>query len=146
MYCRCLPSHVTYTTPNFKDYNDVCCTNRSCEYRLFKTWKLVAGVTRYITKATEMKQILTWILRRKEAIGVAVDLQVVSLIAIIIKKTRTFDFMWSLATFTSCVYVCVYVCACMYMCVCVCLRVWKREGKGNIGKEGGVLCIVIWNV
>ena len=39
-----------------------------------------------------MKQILTWILRRKEAIGVAVDLQVVSLIAIIIKKNKDIRF------------------------------------------------------
>ena len=37
--------------------------------------------------AMKMKQILTWILRRKEAMGVAMDLRViVSLIAIIIQK------------------------------------------------------------
>ena len=37
--------------------------------------------------AMKMKQILTWILRRKDAMGVAMDLRViVSLIAIIIQK------------------------------------------------------------
>ena len=77
-----------YTTLNFKNHNDVCCTNRSCEYS-YLTWKLVAAVTRYITKAMKMKQILTWILRRKEAMGVAVDLHAVSFIAIIIQKINS---------------------------------------------------------